>query len=659
MAYKMVIFLLLLTAVGSISVQPKQIIYIDEVNGTLDPCSRKNSVQSSSNSVEITVDGVELYNSTLKHECKHEKVQESAAAASHDPQCPTWFFPDSSSNGTCRCGDDIHDTVRCNDLTKEVAILDCYCMTYNESTGAVVGACFYSFLNPKPKKKLYYLLPSNTTELNNYMCGHLNRAGQLCGECKENYSIPVYSYDLKCVQCSTSPFNWILYILAAFLPLTVFFVLVVSCRLSAMSPKLFAFVFFSQSITMGANVRALLAGLDGYPLPTSIAKILLTLYGFWNLDFFRTLLPHICVKINTLQTLALDYAVAIYPLILLVATYVLIQVNTYNFGCMCRPFRRCINCFRKQWDVRTSIVEAFATFLLLSYVKLLCVSSDLLVPTQVYHVNGTSLGVYLYYDATIEYFGEEHLPYGVLAVFVLLVFIIFPLILLLLYPMQCFQRCLGCCGVRWHALPIFIDAFQGCYKDGTNGTRDCRYFAAAFLFIRILVFVIFAFTQTELFYGAVLLLLISLVIAIVTMQPYKPRFATYNVVDSVLVLVGALWCAGILCFDISAQKGHKWKFCFALILYIVAILPLFYISFVAIHWMFSQRQFWKRMLGRVRGLIGGNRRQMVATSSEESLPDRLINPEEYEEDLTDPVANQVEDSLSCQSSNSNAIETAY
>jgi len=33
---------------------------------------------------------------------------------------------------------------------------------------------------------------------------------------------------------------------------------------------------------------------------------------------------------------------------------------------------------------------------------------------------------------------------------------------------------------------------------------------------------------------------------------------------------------------------------------------------------------------------------MVVAGSEESLPDRLINPEEYEEDLTDPVAVQVE-----------------
>ena len=126
-----------------------------------------------------------------------------------------------------------------------------------------------------------------------------------------------------------------------------------------------------------------------YPIATSLQKVIFTLYGFWNLDFFHTLLTHICVKINTLQTLALDYAVAIYPLILLVVTYVLIQCRICNFKIirvMCRPFHRCIEHFRSQWNVRTSIVDAFATFLLLSYVKLLSVSFDLLVPTQVYNI---------------------------------------------------------------------------------------------------------------------------------------------------------------------------------------------------------------------------------------------------------------------------------
>ena len=656
--YKIVTYLLLLIAVRGTSVQPKQLVYNDEVNGTLDLSCLEEKAKPPHGGVEVALDDVELYNSTLvvvKPKCKCEELYESAADASHDPPCPTWFFPDPSSNSTCRCGDDVHGIVRCNDSTKEAFIRSCYCMTYNESTGPVVGACFYNFVRPTQIHTLYELVPSHITKLNNYMCGQLNREGQLCGRCKENYSVPVYSYDLNCVQCSTSPFNWILYILAAFLPLTVFFVLVVCCRLSATSPKLLAFVCFSQFVSAGENVRVVLTVLTPYPIAVSLAKVLFTLYGFWNLDFFRTLLPHICVRINTLQALALDYSIAFYPLTLLVVTYTLIQVHTCNFGIltfMCRPFHRCANCLRNQQDVSTSIVNAFATFLLLSYVKLLYVSSDLLIPTQVYNINGSLVGLYLYYDATIEYFGEEHLPYGVLALFVLLVFILFPLLLLLLYPMRCFQWCLDCCGVRWHALPIFVDAFQGWYKDGTNGTRDCRYFAAVLFFIRILILIIFAFSKTGFFYGAALLVLIPLVIAIVILKTYKPRFSTYNDVDSVLFLLLALWCATVVCINTARQEVHRWlKFSISLA-FIVAVLPLFYISAVTLHWMCSQRPFGQRMLGRVHSWTGENHRQMVAAGPEESLPNRLINPEKYEENLTDPVAVQVENNMSSHS-NSN------
>jgi len=33
------------------------------------------------------------------------------------------------------------------------------------------------------------------------------------------------------------------------------------------------------------------------------------MYGIWNLDFFRTLVPHICLQVNTLKALVLDYAI--------------------------------------------------------------------------------------------------------------------------------------------------------------------------------------------------------------------------------------------------------------------------------------------------------------------------------------------------------------
>ena len=101
-----------------------------------------------------------------------------------------------------------------------------------------------------------------------------------------------------------------------------------------------------------------------------------------------------------------------------------------------KPFHRLFIYFRKQWNIKTSVIEVFATFLLLANLKFLNVSFDLLTPTEVYNINGSSLGLFLYYDASIAYFGKEHLPYAVLTLVVLFIFVLLPTVLLLLYPMR-------------------------------------------------------------------------------------------------------------------------------------------------------------------------------------------------------------------------------
>ncbi len=106
-----------------------------------------------------------------------------------------------------------------------------------------------------------------------------------------------------------------------------------------------------------------------------------------NLYFLRTLMPPVCLNnISTLQVLTLDYAVAVYPLGLVVLTYMLIQLHAR--GCMplvvlWLPFRRC---HVRSANANTTIIDVFASFLVPSYMKLLSVSTDLLMPTQIYTV---------------------------------------------------------------------------------------------------------------------------------------------------------------------------------------------------------------------------------------------------------------------------------
>ena len=175
------------------------------------------------------------------------------------------------------------------------------------------------------------------------------------------------------------------------------------------------------------------------------------MYGIWSLDFFHVVILPIYLPLNTMHIIALEYLVALYPLFLLVCVYVLL--TAHDRGCrlvvqLWRPFLWCTTRLRQSWNIRHSIIDAFATFLLLSYIKLLNTSFSLLIVTDIHNEHGSQLGYFLYYDATIKFMGPQHLPFAILAILVLLVGILFPLLLLLLYPMQWFQKCLNKCHLN-------------------------------------------------------------------------------------------------------------------------------------------------------------------------------------------------------------------
>ena len=274
----------------------------------------------------------------------------------------------------------------------------CYCMTYESATSElVIGPCLYDcFFQETANIFLgigtYLRLPQNVANVTAAVCGPLNRTGRLCGQCNPGLYPPVYSYNIRCVDCSNTRYNWLKYVVVAFLPLTALYFIVIVFRISISSAPFHVFVQVSQAMGTPALMRTIFASIQQQPpAVAAVAQFLLSIYGIWNLDFFRTLIPPICLKVNTLQAIAIDYCVAFFPLLLIGVTFMLIKIHSYGFRwivCACMPFQNCLARFRLQLNLRSSLVEAFATFLLLSYVKFLDVSFDLLVPTYTHDVHG-------------------------------------------------------------------------------------------------------------------------------------------------------------------------------------------------------------------------------------------------------------------------------
>ena len=270
-------------------------------------------------------------------------------------------------------------------------------------------------------------------------------------------------------------------------------------------------------------------------IPLAIPTILA---GIWNLDFFRFAYPQFCLhpSLSTLEMFALDYIIAFYPMGLVVVTYMFCELR-YRFPALvrcCRPIYCLFARFRRELDVRKSLINSFATFLLLSYVKILNITFDLLVFVRVFDENGNVLRKVLYYDASIKYFGLQHFPYAIFALFVSIIFNILPLLLVLVYPCQFFQGILNRFRFRFLCLHTFMDTFLGCYK---LRPTDYRYFAAVYITMRLLNLFLFFATQIGIYFPLMAIVFLTLAVCVSKMQPYSNQ--VYNNVDTLLML-----CAG-------------------------------------------------------------------------------------------------------------------
>ena len=155
----------------------------------------------------------------------------------------------------CGCANEVYHVVSYKridgSLTKfSVSVLYGYCMTLNKKhTKTVVGACPFNQRHNSSEPKDYKPLPSNLSDVDNAVCGFTYRTGQLCGQCVDGYSPPVYSYYPQCVHCTAGTNNWPKYLAVSLLPTTVFFLGVLTLRLRATSPQMNGYILMCQILT--------------------------------------------------------------------------------------------------------------------------------------------------------------------------------------------------------------------------------------------------------------------------------------------------------------------------------------------------------------------------------------------------------------------------
>ena len=562
----------------------------------LNAWSNSSTVQIAGESAYISNNAIELFgppnsNATISLETIGPRVLYTEVIVKLSNCPPGFILYNESGHLECICGGTYSETVQCKDAEFVIYLRRGYWIGYYNTSGQVVVTAASPFTS-RTMKQEYVVLPHDTSSVDDRLCGPINRTGVMCGSCVPGYGPSVNSQTFQCVRCTESQakYNWVFYLVSEFLPTTILFIFVVVFQISVTHGPANAFIFFAQVLTSSFHIDG-----DGtIPLHniTSAAEELKALYtipyDIWNLNFFQFITPDFCLgpNIDTLTIIALKYLEAFHPLLLIFTFYAF--VTLYDCGvrpivCLCRPIHGCFAHMRRRWNLRRSIVDAFATFLVLSYTKFVMVSVYLLIDVPLYNDQGKAVGHVLYYDGNVSFKSKQHLPYLILALSTMATFVFIPPLLLLVYPLKALRKLTSSIGLQRFCriqdegrLQMVLDTFQGCYKDGTNGSRDCRYFAGLYFVFRIALFTLCIYADAWYIHYTVQQLVCTIgIVLFAIIRPYKNNL--YNILDT--IIFGILAIINIVCIYntfLSIQGRPLPTLPFA-IQYILIICPLIYL----------------------------------------------------------------------------------
>ena len=396
-------------------------------------------------------------------------------------ECPPWFewVNTSASSGYCACTEEIPRSIQCDQRNQISWLAQGSCIFYDLKENATLATwCPFLFPNNATKNG-QFPIHSKVSELNSVVCGNLSREvkGPLCGRCTNNTGPSIYFVGTKCVPCSS--FNILHYLLLQYLPSTVIYLLVIMFRPNITSAPMANFVLVCNFTVFYLRFGTWLYAQLDVAAP-NLAKTALTLCALWTIDAMLFISPPLCIsqQMEEIYVPYLEFIAAVYPFMLLMLTYGLIQLHIKNFKPVVALWRLCRRCyvgFYRAWDPRSSMIQAFASLFFLSYAKLSSVIWQPFAWSSISSSNDYAATTVLYIDPNVPYGSNKHVLLMTFSVAVAVFVFLPPVLILVVYPTSLYRKISHWISPKWRLrIKTYVETFNGSFKDGTNGTRDYR-----------------------------------------------------------------------------------------------------------------------------------------------------------------------------------------
>ena len=416
-----------------------------------------------------------------------------------------------------------------------------------------------------------------------------NRSGLLCGRCKEGYSLVLGAS--QCKQCTKA--HLVLLIPFAVMGVALVFLLLVS-KLTVAMGTLSGLVFYANIVGVNRSILLPMESTNG-----------LSIFIAWlNLDFgIET-----CIY-NGMDAYSKTWLQFVFPMYIWVLVGLMILVSNYS-----HRFAKLLG---------NNPVSVLATLMLLSYTKILRTLIAVFYITYLEY-STYNKGVWLY-DANIDYLSGKHIPLFLVAVLVFLLFLPYTLLLLFGQWLQAVSHLKLFSWVNSARLKPFMDSYHAPHK------AKHRYWPGLLLMLR---------------FGLLL---------VVALNPQQdPSVKLLAIVVTTASLVAWAWVSGGV-YRNWCLNALECSFALNLIIlaaatsfvnnsegaqlavgYTSVSIALATFTGILVFQLASVMGIIHYLKRKCIALIKAVRNQDVTSLPGSPVPDRLINPEDYEPPFSTP-----------------------